>query len=123
MVIGILIPFLSSIIPIKRALSYNLTDALNVTQRAKTTGILITFTDNESKNLLPYLIFGSISVAFGTAIYYFLPLGLVSVNFQMILYVFFSLLIGMLLGLTLFATNIRSILEIIYVYIFFFWER
>ena len=73
--------------------------------------------------MLPYLLFGGLSVAFGTGIYYFLPLGLVSINFQMILYVFFSLLIGMLLGLTLFATNLQGILEIIYVYIFFFWER
>ena len=73
--------------------------------------------------MLPYLLFGGLSVVFGSGIYYFLPLGLVSVNFQMILYVFFSLLIGMLLGLTLFATNLQSILEIIYVYIFFFWER
>lgn len=45
LLIGIFIPILSSIIPIKRALSKNLTDSLN-TQRAKNSGILITFTDN-----------------------------------------------------------------------------
>ena len=43
--IGILIPIISSIVPIKRAISQNLTDALN-TQRNKNTGILVTFTNN-----------------------------------------------------------------------------
>jgi len=73
--IGILIPLFSSIIPIKRALSKNLMEALNV-QRSKNPGIVISFTDNESKNLLPYVLFGTISVLFGVSIYYFLPLGL-----------------------------------------------
>ena len=44
LLIGILIPLLSSIIPIRRATAKNLTDSLN-TQRAKG-GIKVTFTDN-----------------------------------------------------------------------------
>ena len=41
----------------------------------------------------------------------------------MILAIFFMILLGMLLGLTMFATNLQGILEISLVYIFFFWER
>jgi len=33
------------------------------------------------------------------------------------------ILLGMLAGLTLFVTNLQGILEIIFVYVFFFWER
>ena len=103
--IGIFIPIFSSIIPIQRVLSKNLTDALN-TQRAKTSGVLITFTNNASKNVIPYLIVGTISVVFGIAIYYFLPLSLLLQNYGMILAIFFMILLGMLLGLSMFATNL-----------------
>ena len=75
--IGILIPLLSSIIPIKRANSKSLTEALN-TQRSQNSGLVITFTDNSTKNVLPYVMFGTISVLFGISIYICLPLGLLS---------------------------------------------
>ena len=120
--IGILIPLLSSIIPIKRANSKNLTDALN-TQRSQNSGLVITFTNNSTKNVIPYVMFGSISVVFGISIYIFLPLGLLSQNIGMVLAVFLSLLMGMMLGLTLFVANLQGFLEIVLVYIFFFWER
>ena len=66
--------------------------------------------------------FGSVSVLFGVSIYYFLPLGLLSMNFGMILAIFFAILLGMLAGLTLLVTNMQGILEHVLVYIFFFWE-
>ena len=91
--------------PIKRALSMNLNDALS-TQRSKNAGLLISFIDNGKKNVVPYIIFGSLSVMLGVAIYYFLPLGIVSLNFGMILYTFFGLLMAMMLGLALLASNL-----------------
>jgi len=47
-----------------------------------------------------------VSVLFGIAIYYFLPLGLLSMNYGMILAIFFSILLGMMGGLTLLVTNL-----------------
>lgn len=44
-------------------------------------------------------------------------------NAGMILAIFFAILLGMMTGLTLFATNLQGILEIILVYTFFFWEK
>ena len=76
LLIGILIPILSSIVPIRRALSKNLTDALNTQQRKKNGAVLITFTDNAKKNIVPHVVFGTICVLFGVSIYYFLPLSL-----------------------------------------------
>ena len=67
---------------------------------------LQTCTNNATKNVIPYVIFGMISVVFGISIYIFLPLGLLSQNFGMVLAVFLSLLMGMMLGLTLFVTNL-----------------
>ena len=52
------------------------------------------------------MIFGTICVIFGVAIYYFLPLSLLQANYGMILGIFFMILIGLMLGLTLFATNL-----------------
>ena len=77
LLIGIFIPLISSIIPIRRALSKNLTDALN-TMRSKNTGVIITFTDNKKKNIGPFVLFGTITVVFGISIYYFLPLSLLT---------------------------------------------
>ena len=41
----------------------------------------------------------------------------------MILGIFFLILIGMMFGLTIFATNLQGMLEIALVYGFFFWEK
>lgn len=85
--------------------------------------MLITFTDNSTKNLVPGLLFGIISVTFGIAVYIFLPLGLLSMDFGMVLAIFFSILLGMMAGLTLLITNLQGPLEILLVYIFLWWEK
>ena len=41
----------------------------------------------------------------------------------MILSIFFAILLGMMAGLTLLVTNLQGILEIVLVYLFFFWEK
>ena len=69
------------------------------------------------------MLFGTVAVSFGIAVYYFLPLGLLSLNLGMILTIFFAILMGMMAGLTLLVTNLQGILEIILVYAFFWWER
>lgn len=93
------------------------------TQRAKNTGVIITFTDTSTQNIVPYILFGTIMVLFGISIYYFLPLGLLTTNIGMVLGIFVTILMGMMLGLTLFVVNMQGILEILLVYILLFWER
>ena len=119
--IGVLIPFLSAIVPIKRALSTNLTEALNVS-RSKSTGVLITFINNKEKDVGSYLLFGSIAVLFGISIYYGLPVALLELNFGLILTIFFMILLGLLLGLVLIAVNLQSALEKLLLYLLLFWE-
>lgn len=71
---------------------------------------------------MPFILFGTVSVVFGIAVYYFLPLALLSTNIGLILAIFFAILLGMMAGMTLLTTNLQGILEIFLVYLFFFWE-
>ena len=56
------------------------------------------------------------------SIYYFLPLAMLSFNFALILQIFFSILVGMLLGLSMLAFNLQRFLEILLVYVLIFFE-
>ena len=63
-------------------------EGLNIS-RSQNSGILIQFIDNSKKNVIPYLIFGTISIIFGVAIYYLLPKALLSFNLPLLLNIFF----------------------------------
>ena len=120
--VGVLIPLLSSIVPIRRALSKNLTEALDVT-RGKSSGILITFINNKARIVGPYLLYGSVACTFGIAVYYFLPLSLLELNFGLILGIFFLILLGLLLGLVLVTVNLQRAIELLLMYVLLFWEK
>ena len=83
LVIGLLIPTMSAIIPIRRALAVTLNDALS-TDRKKS-DVRISFSDSKKLDLLPYILFGSIAVLYGLTIYLVLPLSLLKGNYTMIL--------------------------------------
>jgi hypothetical protein len=120
--VGIIIPVLSSLYPMKIVLSKNLTDALDYAH-SKTKAVYIQIVRAKDFDRKPYIIFGVIAVTYGLAIYYFLPLSLVSLNFSLLLTIFFLILIAMFVGLVLLALNLQRILEIIMVYLFLFYER
>ena len=120
--VGLLIPALSAIVPIQRALSKSLTDSLNVA-RSQTQGIIYTIENGKDVLVLPYLLFGGICVVFGMTVYYFLPYSLLTSNATLLLQIFFFILLGMILGLTLLALNLRGVIEQILIYVLLFWER
>jgi len=62
-------------------------------------------------------------VFYGLSIYYFLPYSLLSFNFGLLLTIFFLILIGILLGLTLISLNLQRILEYFFTYIILFFEK
>lgn len=74
-------------------------------------------------NIVPYLIFGIITFVYGLGIFYLLPLSMLSLKVSLILQVFFFILIGLLVGLTLLAINLQRFLEIILTHVLLFWER
>lgn len=120
--IGIIIPILSSLYPMKIVLSKNLTDALSYST-SKTKAVLVKVVHAKDFDRMPYLVFGILSVVYGLSIYYLLPLALISMNFKLMLTIFFMILIGMFCGLVLLALNLQRILEIFFVYFFLFYER
>ena len=81
-----------------------MSEALN-TQRDKNKNDLVSIKDTKKLNVIPYILFGLISVGFGLSIYILLPLALLKQNYGMILDVFFAILMGMLLGITLLVSN------------------
>jgi len=82
--VGIFIPLLSAIIPVMRVLGQNLNDALNY-ERNRVKSIYIEILNKNKTNVVPQLLFGIISVGYGFAIYYLLPLSMLSLDLGMIL--------------------------------------
>jgi hypothetical protein len=62
--------------------------------------------EDSFENKVPYLIFGGIGTLAGVTIYYVLPLAVITLNLGLILEIFFLILVGMILGLTLIAFNL-----------------
>ncbi len=122
LIIGIVIPILSSIIPIRSVLSKNLNEALDY-QRSKTQAIYIEVLSKDKQNMTGYIVFGVLSVVYGLGIYYFLPLSMLSLNYSLILRILFGILLGMLFGLTLLSFNLQRLLEICLTHVFLIYEK
>lgn len=116
-----LIPALSAIIPIRKALAKSLSDSLSA-GRSKLSGILITFTDNKGANTGPIFVFGCLSLVYGASIYYWLPKAMLDLNLNLILQIFFLILLGMLFGLTILASNLQGLIGSALSHLFLFWE-
>ena len=72
--------------------------------------------------MLTYVLFGAIGVLFGVSIYYYLPMALIRENYNMMLQIFFLILLGMLFGLTILSMNLQGILERFLIALLLFWE-
>ena len=81
--IGILIPTLSAIIPIQQALAKTLSESLN-TARSSLSGTIVVF-KSEGARILPYMLFGFLCVLFGVTIYIALPQAILAENASLIL--------------------------------------
>ena len=79
--------------------------------------------EDRSVRMIPFLVFGSLCVIAGITIYIILPQALLAENASIILQIFFLILIGMILGLTLISANLRGFVETLVTYVLFFWEK
>ena len=109
LLIGLLIPFLSAIVPIKKALRKQLVDSLNY-QRAKTTGVKVSIVNTAATDLLPLVLSGLLMSTYGIILYYFVPLSFLSGKTGLLLIVFFIILLGMLFGLSLLTYQLQGLL-------------
>lgn len=120
--IGLIIPILSSILPILSAFQLSLNESLD-TIRSKSKAVKYSIERSSDGGIhWPTIIIGSVGTIFGFSIYYFMPLSLLSFNLTLLLYLFFGILLSMLLGLVLLSLNLETLLESILTF-FFFWEN
>ena len=121
--LGIFIPVIASILPIRAALGQNVHDSLD-TSHSKTQAVKVTIERSED-NRIPWtiIVIGGVMAGFGFLIYYLFPLALLSFNLTLLLYIFFGLILGMLLGLVMLSLNVEQMLERLVLVVFFFWEK
>ena len=68
-------------------------------------------------------IYGVISAAFGIMIYYLLPKAMINEDISLLLFVFFSILVGLLLGLILISYTFQYLIEQLIAYLTLFWTN
>ncbi len=121
-VLGIAVPLLASVIPIRAALSANLQSSLDVAH-SKTSAITVTVERANARRLPAAVIGVGVTVfVFGFCIYYLFPLALLSMHFELILDIFVALIIVMLLGLVMLGLAIETAVERMVVAVFFWWD-
>ena len=69
------------------------------------------------------LLLGGLASLFGVTIYYVLPLAVITLNLGLMLEIFFVILLGMILGLTLIAFNVQRMVKMFLIYTLLFFER
>ncbi|KAG2388390.1 hypothetical protein C9374_000554 [Naegleria lovaniensis] len=121
--LGLVIPILASLLPIKSALGQNLHDSLD-TERSKTKSIEYSIERNSETSFSPTLVaVPLLAIVAGFCVYYFFPSALLTLNLNILLSMFFAVLLGMLLGLVVLALNLENILEAILTHLLLFWEH
>lgn len=121
--IGLLIPIIGAVLPIRAALERNLSESIDVAHsRTKATEFKVNRAEDGGIDWAVMLL-GTAFTVFGVCIDYFFPLGLVTLNLTLLGNVFMGLLIGMLLGLIMLAINVQNIVERIFVILLLFWEH
>jgi hypothetical protein len=83
----------------------SISESMN-TSRSKSGAASVVTIEDASGSKAPYLAFGFLSVLYGTSIFIFLPMALLQFNLGLLLFIFFMILFGMILGLSMLATNI-----------------
>lgn len=91
--------------------------------RSKTKGQKVTITNADApQEKVPYLIFGGIGTFAGMTVYYILPMAVLNFNIGLLLEIFFLILIGMILGLTLISFNLQRAVELFLLHTLLFLE-
>lgn len=101
--VGLIVPLFSVIIPIKKALSKSLRDALDLYHSVMSeTKVVITKLENLGLSSTQLYI-GILLVAFGFIIYYIIPLSFIFMNMALFFNVFVLIIVGLLAGLCMIA--------------------
>ncbi|KAL7750743.1 hypothetical protein RI367_003700 [Sorochytrium milnesiophthora] len=108
---ALVIPPLSSLLPIQKALSYNLHDSLDRT-RSSTKHVQVNIERSNTKTPdMMVVAVGLMLFVFGFGIYYFLPLSLLTDDLALLFNIFLVILIGMITGMVVLSLNLLPIVE------------
>ncbi|KAJ9447459.1 hypothetical protein DIPPA_12994, partial [Diplonema papillatum] len=121
--VGLLMPLVAAIVPIRHALGMNLQDSLDTTH-SKVKAVSYTFDRSEGSTVSASVIILGVAMSlFGFLIYYLFPLALLSFNIALLFYIFFGILLALLFGLILLALNFEHLLENFLTHVVLFWEN
>eukprot|EP00002_Diphylleia_rotans_P029058 TRINITY_DN5889_c0_g1_i2.p1 TRINITY_DN5889_c0_g1~~TRINITY_DN5889_c0_g1_i2.p1 ORF type:complete len:1017 (-),score=172.30 TRINITY_DN5889_c0_g1_i2:111-3161(-) len=121
--LGLFIPLAASILPMQSALAISLHDSIDV-RRSKTQAVKFSIERADHKRISWSMIaIGSGLGIFGFIIYYLFPLALISLNIQLLLNIFFGILLAMLAGLVILSLNFQYIMEKIAIHLTLFFEK
>ncbi|KAJ3148485.1 hypothetical protein HDU86_007415 [Geranomyces michiganensis] len=112
-VLGIVVPAVAAILPIRQALSGNLRDALDK-RHSKVKPVIITIERSGPGSLatiIPNALTGLVLASVTFSIYYLVPKALVDNNLALLFNIFMALLLGMLLGAVILSFNVQPIVE------------
>ncbi|KAJ3169466.1 hypothetical protein HDU88_000655 [Geranomyces variabilis] len=112
-VLGIGVPAIAAILPIRQALSGNLRDALDK-RHSKVKPVIITIERSGPGSLasiLPNALTGLVLASVTFSIYYLVPKALVDNNLALLFNIFMALLLGMLLGMVMLSFNVQPMVE------------
>ena len=85
-------------------------------------GLFVTFTDNRNTFITPFLLTGTLALVYGISIFYFLPMAIFEMKLNLMLQIFFLILLGMLFGLTVLSSNLHGLLGKVLQSMLLFWE-
>lgn len=119
--VGLIVPLISSIVPIQKVLDKTIVDSM--IKGKALSGTKVEQKDGARPEVGPQIAFGALSVVYGIAIFVFLPMALYDGNLGLMLTIFFMILVGMIFGLTLLASNLQPLFERICLTVLLFWEK
>lgn len=119
---GLGVPFVAALLPIRKLIMMALPDALN-TSRGRGGGVVYRIERGQSRETdLVFFGIGLLGALSGFSLYSFFPTSLLTMNFSLIFYILFIVLMGMLGGLVMLATNFERVMETIMRVVFMCWE-
>ncbi len=119
--IGIVVPMLASILPIRATVQQNLIQSLD-TAHSKTQGVHITIEYAQRGTSWGLIAFGVVAIIYGLSINYFLPLALLSMNLQLMLWIMLIILLAIIVGLIIISLNVIHLLERLLIWACLFYE-
>lgn len=122
LLLGTLIPLVSSIIPVLTAMQMNMTDSLDV-HKSKTKALYVKILQSNKKDLTGIIIVGLVNLIYGFGGYYLVPFCLVAFKFSL----FSNLMLlgngGIMLGLSFLSNVFAPFINVFLIRIFTVFEK